>query len=455
MLDSRRLNNKKSKFINCCLPILFSMLILNNASAQIAEKSVETQIADYIESSQPQQLSLLEKLVNINSGTANIAGVYKVGELLRSEFQNLDFKVRWVKPPATMHRAGTLIAEHPSASNKGKKLLLLGHLDTVFAKNSSFQQFKRDGNIATGPGVIDIKGGDVIILTVLNALKAADVLKDADITVVLTGDEEDTGVPIAISRKALIDIAKTRDVALDFEFALDANTATTARRGISLWEIKTKSDSDVSHSAKIFEKESGYGAIFELTRVLDTIRTQLSDERYLTINPGVILGGTEINYDKKSFEAKTFGKENVIAKSAIARGDVRFLSEEQLAKAKEKMTEIVATQLPGTSSSIIFHRDSPPMALTQANTDLLEKYSEESMKLGYGPVLEVDPGARGAGDISHIAAIVPASLAGLGAHGTGAHSEKESLDIQSLIRQSQRAAMLVYRLIKDESNSSS
>ena len=403
---------------------------------------IEKQISKYITQQKDEQLSLLEKLVNINSGTGNISGIRQVGEILRLQFEQLGFKTRWVEEPANMHRAATLIAERKGTA--GKKLLLIGHLDTVFPKDSLFQKFERYGNIATGPGVIDDKGGDVVILYALKALQAAHALDNTTITVVLTGDEEDSGKPTTISRKPLFDAAYDSDIALDFEWAITSNTATIARRGITNWILATQGNE--AHSSEIFQKSAGYGAIFELTRILNAMLTQLSGEKYLSFSPGLIFGGTTINYDKNKSQGSVFGKGNVIARTAMTKGDLRFLTVHQKLDAEKRILAIVKNHLPGTSASINFQDGIPAMPPSSSNLDLLKKYSRVSSDLEYGAIKPLDPGARGAGDISHIASIVSSNLAGLGALGTGAHSTKETLNIDSIPIQTQRAALLIYRL---------
>lgn len=420
--------------------LLFSFLSLARAENLSPE---EQKMAAYIITQQSKQLSLLEKLVNINSGTANITGVNQVGKILQKKFEKIGFKTRWVKLPDSMHRASTLIAERNG--NKGKRLLLIGHLDTVFAKNSPFQRFERHGSSATGPGVIDDKGGDVVILYALKALNTVKALDNASITVVLTGDEEDSGKPTSISRKALFEVAEHSDIALDFECDITQDTATIARRGISMWEIR--SEGKEAHSAEIFKQTVGDGAIFEITRILNEMRTELAQEKDLAFNPGLILGGTKTHYDKQDAQGTAFGKENVIAKTAIATGDLRFLTPEQENHARERMTAIVNQHLLGTKASISFQSGIPSMPPTAANEDLLKHYSQVSEDLGYGSIKPLRPGLRGAGDISHIAGKVSANLAGLGPLGTGAHSIEESLDIASLPIQTQRAALLIYRLM--------
>lgn len=212
---------------------------------------VEANIAQNISTKSQEQLSLLERLVNINSGTTNLGGIQQVGAIVHKQFTQLGFKTYWYQEPPALHRAGTLIAHH--RGNKGKKLLLIGHLDTVFPANSSFQHFKRTGNSATGPGIIDDKGGLVVILYALKALQEAKALENANITVVLTGDEEDAGKPVSISRKPLIDAAKESDIALDFEWAITSDTATVARRGITLWNLEVHGNE--GHSSEIFQKK--------------------------------------------------------------------------------------------------------------------------------------------------------------------------------------------------------
>lgn len=420
---------------------LLALLLAPTVKAA-TQLSIENKISRYVSAQQQEQLSLLEKLVNINSGTANMAGVRQVGELLRPEFEALGFKVRWAEEPASMQRAGTLIAEHPG--HQGKRLLLIGHLDTVFPADSPFQRFKRRGNFASGPGVIDDKGGDVVILYALKALQAAQALNDTAITVVLVGDEEDSGKPTSISRKPLIEAARRSDIALDFEWAITGDTATIARRGISNWLINAEGKE--AHSSEIFQKEVGFGAIYELTRILNTMRTELANQQYLSFSPGLILGGTMVNYDKNHSQGLAFGKGNIIAKTAMAKGDLRFLTLEQKNMAEKKIAAIVNLHLPGTSSSIVFQDGIPAMPPTAANLALLKKYSQASKQLGHGIVKALDPGARGAGDVSHIASLLSGALAGLGAVGTGAHSVEETVEINSLPIQTERAALFIYWL---------
>src|ERR1700712_1556468 len=136
--------------------------------------------------------------------------------MLEPRFKKLGFATRWV-PMDEVHRAGHLVAEHPcpTAGKCGKRMLLIGHMDTVFEKDSPFQHWTVDGDTATGPGTSDMKGGIVVMLMALEAMQTAGVLRDADITVVLDGDEEAHGIPASISRRELVEAAKKADLALE------------------------------------------------------------------------------------------------------------------------------------------------------------------------------------------------------------------------------------------------
>ena len=203
-------------------------------------KSVDVHNAD--------ALALLVKIVNINSGTMNFAGVRQVADVLSAQLDSLGFKTRWVDG-APFHRAGHLVAEHPGP---GPKLLLIGHLDTVFEPDNPFQKFERlDDSTARGPGVIDMKGGDVIIVYALRALREAKALDRMNITIVFDGDEEESGSPLELSRATLMDAAKGATAALGFEDgAGDPKTAITSRRGAGSWKLEVTGTP--SHSGQIF-----------------------------------------------------------------------------------------------------------------------------------------------------------------------------------------------------------
>lgn len=425
----------------------------------------ERAIVKHVDDSLQEQLRLLEQLVNINSGTDNPDGVRMVGELLRPKFEELGFTVRWHELPDHMQHAGSLVATmnspdmNSSAMNgdlmnrtMGRRLLLIGHLDTVFSPNSDFQHFtiSADKKKAIGPGVIDDKGGVVTILFALKAIKNVVGLNGANITVVLSGDEELAARPTEISRKVLVEAAKQSDIALGFEFALFSDELVVGRRGLGEWFLSSSGRSG-GHSSAIFQPEVGMGAIFEISRVLHGIERKLSAVPGLTVNPGIILGGQVASEEVASGSGTARGRKTIVAAQAIAHGDLRFLNAKQRDHAVNIMRDISKTPLPGTSSSLTFKDIMPPMEGSEANQRLLEQFSVISEKLG-GPKLRAAvPESRGGADVSYIAKYVPAILDGLGPWGSGAHSATETLEINSLPVVTGRAALFIWQQISQAS----
>ena len=399
-----------------------------------------------VEADHARNVKLLETLVLVNSGTMNLAGVEQVGRMLAPELERLGFTVRWV-PMAKVGRAGHLIATH-KGNGKGKRLLLIGHLDTVFEPDSPFQGWKRTGDIVEGPGVGDMKGGDVVIVAALRAMHAAGTLKTADITVVLTGDEEKPGEPLADARADLIAAAKVSDVALDFEGLSQSDgqdIGSIARRSSTSWTITATAKS--GHSSGVCKPSAGCGAIYELARIVDTFRRELPEPN-LTYNVGLIVGGTSAELNAGDTGGGATGKPNVIAAQAIARGDIRTLSPEQEERVRAKMQAIVGRHLDKAQAELVFSDDGyPPMAPTEGNKALLAKLNEVNTTLGLPQMPAGDPANRGAGDISFVAFID--GLVGLGMAGEGSHAPGETADLKSLDRQAKRAALLMTRLSKE------
>jgi glutamate carboxypeptidase len=421
-----------------------SCMVIGVAFGLQAQKLSRTErdILETVSRNAPQAIQFLEEVVNINSGTLNLKGVKAVGDTFGTAFSELGFSVRWIEMPESMNRAGHLFAE--LEGTKGKRLLLIGHLDTVFEENSPFQKFEqRNDSIAHAPGGNDMKGGDVIALFALKALHENGLLKDRQIVVAFTGDEESTGDPLSISRKDLIEAAQRSDVALGFETATGLNEATVARRGASGWEVEVKGVR--AHSSGIFGSQTGAGAIFEMSRILNAFYQEVKGPEYLTFNPGILFGGTFTEYDEKTGEATVFGKTNVVAQTAQVKGGLRFISEAQKDSARNKMREIVQQNLPQTSAEIRFTDAYPAMSPTDGNMALLQQLNKISTDMGLGPVTAYDPGKRGAADVSFVAPYI-SGLDGLGSMGSGAHTPNETVNLKTFEQLTQRTALLIYRL---------
>ena len=318
------------------LPSLSLLLALPLAFAPAAVAAklspAEATMARTVEAEQERSIALLERLVNQNSGTMNLDGVGRVAAMMRAELEPLGFAVTW-KPTPETKRAGHLIAVHKGRAD-ARRLLLIAHLDTVFEPDSPFQSFTRRGDKGEGPGAGDDKGGMVVIVAALRAMKAAGTLKNANIEIHMTGDEEDAGEPIALARADLIEAGKRSDVALDFEGLVrdgGADMGSVARRSSESWTVTATGKS--AHSSGVFSAAAGDGAIYELARIIARFRTDLPEPN-LTFNVGLIAGGQEAALDAGGIRATANGKTNIIAPIAVARGDLRTLSAEQAARVK-------------------------------------------------------------------------------------------------------------------------
>lgn len=422
--------------------IFLALSITIGANGQKLSKT-EKKIIATVSANNDEALSFLKKVVNINSGTMNLDGVRAVGADFDAQFKNIGFTTSWSKMPSEMQRAGHLFAE--KKGTKGKRLLLIGHLDTVFEKDSPFQEWQEQDTIALAPGGEDMKGGDVIMLYALKALHENGLLKDAQIIAALHGDEEETGKPLTISRKDIIEAGKRSDIALGFEGSGGFNEATTSRRGSSGWRLEVSGVR--AHSSGIFNEENGAGAIFEIARILNEFYEELHEVQYLTFNPGVILGGTFVDYDSHNFKGTAYGKSNVIPQTAIVTGGLRFISEEQKEMARNKMREIVENHYPKTGAKITFWDSYPAMPPSEGNTEVMNVLSDISVAMGRGEVKGVDPLKRGAADISFVAQYTD-GIDGLGSMGGGGHTPDEYLDLRTFEELTQRAALLIYRLTR-------
>jgi glutamate carboxypeptidase len=439
--------------IRASLAVLLSASLARSQGQTAAALSgAEQGMVRSIDTHADADLRLLEQMVDVNSGTMHPAGVEAVKDMLAPRFEALGFKVRWVPMLAQTGRAGDLVAQHscPAGDGKcGKRLLLIGHMDTVFEPSSPFQKYaivaNTDGKIATGPGVADMKGGLVVMLAALGAMQEAGVLEHSEIRVVLSGDEERVGDPVTLARRDLIAAARQSDVAMEFEPSVRLNgqdSISIGRRSSTTWRVEALGLS--GHSSQIFGDRLGYGAIYELARILNGFRTELPEEG-LTYNVGLVLGGATAQLNEENTGGSATGKSNVVPPTAIASGDLRTLNDEQTARAEAKMRVIVASHLARTDAKITFSEAYPAMARTEAGVELMNEWNSVSQALGLGTVTEGGPMTRGAGDIAFVAPYVP-GLVGVGILGEGYHAEGETAYLDSLARQAKRDALLMERL---------
>ncbi len=403
----------------------------------------EQKIISSVNADRDRSLKLLEQLVNINSGTLNPQGVQQVRDVLRPEFEALGFSCRFI-PMEEVHRAGHMVCERKGTH--GKRVLLIGHMDTVFEPTSPFQTFVRNSQEkATGPGASDMKGGLVIMLSALKALNDNQALDGTNITVFLTGDEERPGEPLSIARRDLIEAGKQSDAALEFEGGVQIeghDAASIARRSAYQWVLTTSGKT--SHSGGVFGKNVGDGAIYELARILDRFDHDLR-EPSLTYNVGLVVGGTTASYDPATATGTASGKVNVVPAQAQAVGDIRTVTDDQYKRVQDRMRQIVSQHLPGTSAEIEFKEGYPSMPETAGNKELLKELNDVNRSLGMDIMQPLDPSRRGAGDLSFVAPYV-AGISGLGAYGSGAHAPGETINLARQTGQTRRVALYVYKL---------
>jgi glutamate carboxypeptidase len=428
-------------------PVVFPFLLASLLSLPAVAQSLspeEQKIVAAVNADEQTSTTLLQQLVDINSGTLNPTGVRRVADVLRPQFESLGFSCRWI-PMEEVQRAGHLVCSRQG--NHGKRVLLIGHMDTVFEPDSPFQKFEQKDGKTLGPGAADMKGGLVIMLSALKALHQNHALDGTSITVFLTGDEERPGEPLSIARRDLIAAGKASDAALEFEGGVQNgghDAASIARRSAYQWILTATGKT--SHSSGIFRKGVGDGAIYEMSRILYRFDQELHDTG-LTYNVGLIVGGTEAAYDPATASGTAKGKVNVVPSKAQAVGDMRTVTDEQYKRAQAKMRQIIGEHLPETSAEIEFKDGYPSMPETSGNKELLNALNKVNRELGMDVMEPLDPSRRGAGDLSFVAPYV-ASISGLGAYGGGAHAPGETINLKRQPEQTRRVALYLYELTR-------
>jgi glutamate carboxypeptidase len=361
-----------------------------------------------------EMLSLLRKMVEIESPTDNKAAVDHMGAFLAEVFERLGGQVTFYPQEAAGNH---LKAEFPgdgSGRASGKPVLLLGHFDTVWPMGTLAKMpFQMKDGRAFGPGVYDMKTGIAMMIFALRALKASGAAH-RPVTVLLDTDEEvgsTTGRPIVEAT------ARGCEAVLVLEPSQGPQGhLKTSRKGVG--DITVRVRGRASHSGADFEK--GRSAIVELARQLLEIVKFTDHARGITVNPGLIQGGT---------------RSNVIAAEAWAEVDLRIVRAADAAELEKKFAALKPFD-PDCAIELSGGFNRPPMERTEETVRLFGIAQDIAATMGW----KLEESSTGGGsDGNFTSALGIPTLDGLGALGEGAHASNESVVIREL---PQRTALL-------------
>lgn len=351
-------------------------------------------------------VSFLENLVNAESPTEEKDLCDRVANLLADEARSLGMDVHLDSLP---HHGDTVVARL-TTSQPAAKVLAIGHYDTVFAKGTVAERpFSIDGNVARGPGVLDMKAGITAGLFAVRALHRLGVAPTVDLTFVFNGDEE-PGSPV--SRTLIEAEAVEHDVALILEPSDTPGTVTTRRKGVGIFKLEHAGVA--AHAGA--EPEAGVNAIVDAAERIKAVWALQDRAAGTTMNPGVISGGTQ---------------PYVVPERAHVAIDARVETLAEQRRVEDGMERIAAmtTTIDGAKAILTggFHR--PPMVPSDATNHYLHVLQE--LSAGFGRSL--DAAASGAAsDGNNTAALGVPTIDGLGAEGFGAHGPQEYIDLPTL-----------------------
>ncbi len=370
-------------------------------------------ITGWIQRHEHEAIAFLEGLVNQDSGTHDRLDVNRLGEMLATAFEGLGFSVERI--PQTTY------GNHLMASHRGmpgtKRLLCMGHMDTVYpAGTAGSRLFQIEGTRATGPGVLDMKGGLTVLFFALRALAETDsfALREMSVSVLINSDEE-VGSPS--SRQIITDLALRHDAAIVLEPARPGGECVIARKGVGHFRMEVFGRQ--AHAGS--QPELGINAIWELAHKICAMQALNDPDRGTTVNVGVIRGGE---------------RSNVVPDYACADVDLRIWSVEEGDRIARALQEIAQrSTISGATGKLSGEVSTPPWQTGEATRRMLALLQQAGNHLG----IEIKGVATGGGsDGSRTAQHIP-TLDGLGPVGSRIHSPKESLELPSL---RERAALL-------------
>lgn len=371
-------------------------------SRQLSPPTLEQSIVD------------LAELVSINTGSHNQAGLQHCATVVQTMFDVFGIPVQ--RDTYTDSQGNTQLRAllYKKRTQTAKKRALLSiHLDTVFEPESGFLHFTKTGDTATGPGVIDAKGGLVILYNTLCLLETSSTAPLIDWTVVLTTDEE-TGSQH--SKTLLMELARTHDIGLVFEPACENGALITARPASTNLKITAKGRA--AHAGR--GAATGINALTALLDFIQHLQLPQYETASSTVNLGRLVGGT---------------KENIIPADAYALVNARFMSNTNCTAFIQTLTDQAQhyTLTHPATLAVVAHSFRPAKPTTAASTALYDILLQTAQKLAIPLTLEESFGVC---DGNFIAAAGIPVIDTLGANGTGMHTHNETIELRSLLTKS-------------------
>ncbi|WP_461211328.1 M20 family metallopeptidase [Desulfocurvus sp. DL9XJH121] len=378
-----------------------------------------TYVHNWLKSRQEEMLALLERMVRINSHTANKAGVDAVGMVVAGVMADMGFGVERHPRDGV---GDNLVALSPAArENRGKGVLFCGHMDTVFPNDGCFEGFRRQGDRVVGPGVADMKGGLVAGIYALRALDAAGLLADMPVAFVFNSDEETGSTE---SRDLISDLARESALAMVFECAGLSGETCTGRKGRTGYVLRALGRA--GHSGNLDAPKAS--AVLELAHQIIALEALNDLPRGVTVNAGVVRGGLG---------------PNTVAPEAEALVECRYPLAEDGEALREAILALAARpHVPGTRVDVDIRPGRPPMEQGAANRALFAHVARAGRELDL-PVVEDYRG--GVSDANYIALAGCPVVDGMGPCGARDHSPEEFMLVDSLAARAALAAVAVRR----------
>jgi glutamate carboxypeptidase len=349
-------------------------------------------------------LGLTRSWVEVNSFTANVEGVNRVGAMLREAF-TLPALSCTVIPGA--EGFGDHLVWRTAAD--GARVVLIGHHDTVFPPGH-FEGWREEGNRAIGPGALDMKGGLAIIRTALAALDEAGVLAKLPLTVVCVADEE-VGSPS--SAPHLRELAKGAACALVFESGRANDMIITRRKGVGAMTVIAHGKA--AHSGN--NHKDGANAIWALSKFIDAAQQLTHYERGVTVNVGEIKGGTSKNTVPERAECKIDLRYETVADAEALVADLKAAAS--------------AASIPGVTLEVIGGVNRLPLERSTASASLRDEYAACARACGLGD--GEAPLLGGGSDANTVAPLGVPAIDGLGPRGAGFHTTNEYVELDTFV----------------------